>query len=126
MTPYRVSVVPEVLLSQEVPLSDEVRMVPDTPPVTKSPFPYVTSQSLSDAPEVLLSQVVPSEEVRMVPKTPTVTNNPVVVELSVLVVLDVLLDEVQDMEMKLKRNIERMMSRCFTWVPIGSLGEPEI
>ena len=137
MTPYRVSVVPEVLLSQEVPLSDEVRMVPDTPPVTKSPFPYVTSQSLSDAPEVLLSQVVPSEEVRMVPKTPTVTNNPVevvvlsvvvlsVVVLSVLVVLDVLLDEVQDMEMKLKRNMETMMSRCFTWFPISGLGEPNI
>ena len=35
----------------------------------------------------------------MVPDSPTVTNNPVVVELSVLVVLDVLLDEVQDMEM---------------------------
>jgi len=123
VTPYRVSVVPEVLLSQEVPLSDEVRMVPDTPPVTKSPFPYVTSQSLSDAPEVLLSQVVPSEEVRMVPKTPTVTNNPVevvvlsVVVLSVLVVLDELLDEEQDMEMKLKRRRERMMSICFTWFP---------
>ena len=101
-------------------------MVPDTPPVTKSPFPYVTSQSLSDAPEVLLSQVVPSEEVRMVPNTPTVTNNPVVVELSVFVVLDELLDEVQDMEMKLKRNMETMMSRCFTWFPISGLGEPNI
>ena len=62
----------------------------------------------------------------MVPDSPTVTNNPVVVELSVLVVLDVLLDEVQDMEMKLKRNIERMMSRCFTKFPISSLGEPNI
>ena len=58
--------------------------------------------------------MVPSEEVRMVPDSPTVTNNPVVVELSVLVVLEELLDEVQDMEMKLKRNIEKMMSRCFT------------
>ena len=38
----------------------------------------------------------------MVPNTPTVTNNPVV-ELSVFVVLDELLDEVQDMEMKLKK-----------------------
>jgi len=63
----------------------------------------------------------------MVPKTPTVTNNPVeVVVLSVLVVLDELLDEVQDMEMKLIRNRERMMSRCFTWFPIGGLGEPNI
>ena len=64
----------------------------------------------------------------MVPDSPTVTNNPVVVELSVfvvlvelsvLVVLDVLLDEEQDMEMKLKRNTEEMMSRCFTWFPIS-------
>ena len=39
--------------------------------------------------------------------------------LSVLVVLDELLDEVQDMEMKLKRNTEKIMSICFTWVPIG-------
>ena len=69
---------------------------------------------MSDVSEVLLSQEVPSEEVRMVPESPTVTNNPVVVELSVFVVLDELLDEVQDMEMKLKRNIEKMMSICLT------------
>ena len=46
--------------------------------------------------------------------------------LSVLVVLDELLDEVQDMEMKLKRNTEKIMSRCFTWFPISVLGEPNI
>ena len=61
----------------------------------------------------------------MVPDSPTVTNNPVVVELSVLVVLDELLDEVQDMEMKLKRRKERI-SRCFTWFLISGLGEPNI
>ena len=91
-----------------------------------------------DDSEVLLSQVVPSVEVRMVPESPTVTNNPVevvvlsvvvlsvvvlsvvvlsVVVLSVLVVLDELLDEEQDMEMKLKRNTEKMISMCFTWFP---------
>jgi len=59
----------------------------------------------------------------MVPSQPTVTNDTVV--LSVLVVLDELLD-LQDMEMKLKRNIEKMMSRCFTWFPIGGLVEPNI
>ncbi len=62
----------------------------------------------------------------MVPVAPTVTNNPVVVELSVLAVLDELLDEEQDMEMKLKRNKEMRMSECFTWFPISGLGEPEI
>ena len=73
--------------------------------------------------------MVPSGEVRMVPESPTVTNNPVevvvlsVVVLSVLVVLDVLLDKEQDMEMKLKRRREmRMSSRCFTWFPISGLG----
>ena len=58
----------------------------------------------------------------MVPDSPTVTNNPVVVELSVFVVLDELLDEVQDMEMKLKRNRERMMSICLTGFPFSELG----
>ena len=72
-----------------------------------------------DIPEVLEVHEIPSEEVRMVPSQPTVTNNQVVVELSVLVVLDELLDEVQDMEMKLKRNTEKIMSRCFTWFTIG-------
>ena len=72
-----------------------------------------------DIPEVLEVHEIPSEEVRMVPSQPTVTNKPVVVVLSVLVVLDELLDEVQDMEMILKRNTEKIMSICFTWFPIG-------
>jgi len=46
--------------------------------------------------------------------------------LSVFVVLDELLDEVQDMEMKLKRNREMMMSICLTWLPISGLVEPNI
>jgi len=78
----------------------------------------VTPLSLFDVPEVLEVQVVASEEVRMVPFQPTVTNDTVV--LSVLVVLDVLL--LQEMMVKLKRNNEKMMSRCFTWFPIGVLG----
>ena len=53
----------------------------------------------------------------MVPEPPTPTNT--IVALSVLAVLDELLDEEQDMEMKLKRNRERMMSICLTWFPIG-------
>ena len=60
----------------------------------------------------------------MVPEVPTPTNT--IVELSVLVVLDELLDEVQDMEMKLKRNMEKMMSICLTRFPISGLGEPNI
>ena len=59
----------------------------------------------------------------MVPESPNVTNNPVVVELSVLVVLSLLL---QEMKEKLKRSKERMMSRCFNWFPISGLGEPKL
>jgi hypothetical protein len=43
-----------------------------------------------------------------------------------VVVLSVLLDEEQDMEMKLKRNIEKMMSICLIEFPIGGLGEHNI
>jgi len=82
----------------------------------------VTPEKWFEVPEVLKVQEVPlSDEVTMVPEPPTVTTD--TVELSVLVVLDELLDEVQDMEMKLKRRRERMvMSRCFTWFPFSELG----
>ena len=32
----------------------------------------------------------------------------------------------QEMMVKLKRNMETMKSICLTWFPIGSLGEPNI
>ena len=32
----------------------------------------------------------------------------------------------QEMMVKLKRNMEEMMSICLTWFPIGGLGEPNI
>ena len=32
----------------------------------------------------------------------------------------------QEMTVRLKRNIEKMMSRCFTWFPISGFGEPNI
>jgi len=77
-------------------------------------------------PEVLLVQEVPSGEVMMVPEFPTPTNNTleVVVELSVVVVVDLLL--LQEMMVKLKRSMETMMSICLTWFPISGLGEPNI
>ena len=59
--------------------------------------------------------MVPSEEVRIVPDSPTVTNNPVevVVEPSSLLL--------QEMIVRLKRNMEKIMSICFTWFPISVL-----
>ena len=50
---------------------------------------------------------------------------------SVEVVLSVLFEPsslllLQEMMVKLKRNMERMMSNCLTWFPIGVLGELNI
>ena len=50
---------------------------------------------------------------------------------SVVVVLSVLLEPsslllLQEMKVKLKRMMERMMRVCFTWFPISGLGEPNI
>ena len=116
---------PDSLEVHEIP-SDEVRIVPESPLITKSPFVYLTVLKLSDDPEVLEVHVVPSEEVRIVPLSPTPTNSPleVVVVLSVGVILSSLL--LQEMTVKLKRNIEKMMSICLTWFPICGLGEPNI
>jgi len=74
VTPLRYFDVPEVLLVQEVP-SGEVRMVPELPSVTKSPFPEVTPLRYSHFPEVLLVHEIPSEEVRIVPEFPTDTKD---------------------------------------------------
>ena len=52
MTPIRLFDVPDFLSVQMVPL-DEVRMVPPSPTVTKSPFPKVTPGRPFDVPEVL-------------------------------------------------------------------------
>ena len=110
-------VVPDVLAVQEVP-SVEVRRVPDPPPVTKSPFPYVTLLRLFVVPEVLEVQVVPlSDEVSMVPELPTATNETlevVVVVLSVVVVLlSSLLFLAQEMTVRLKRDMKIMYKTFF-------------
>ena len=73
-------------------------------------------------PEVLLVQEVPSGEVMMVPEFPTPTN---IVELSVVVVVDLLL--LQEMTVRLKRKRERIIGICLTWFPnCLVLGEPNI
>ena len=109
-------VVPDVLAVQEVP-SVEVRRVPDPPPVTKSPFPYVTLLRLFVVPEVLEVQVVPlSDEVSMVPELPTATNETlevVVVVLSVVVLLSSLLFLAQEMTVRLKRDMKIMYKTLF-------------
>ena len=73
MTPHRVFVVPEVLLSHVVP-SEEVRMVPETPTATNVLFANPTPYREFDVPEILDVQDSPSDEVRIVPEMPTTTN----------------------------------------------------
>ena len=50
---------------------------------------------------------------------------------SVVVVLSVLFEPsslllLQEMMVKLKRNMDKMMSTCLTWFPISGLGKPNI
>ena len=72
MTLLRLFDVPEVLEVQEVP-SDDVRIVPDLPTITKVLFAFWTLQRLFDVPDVLSVQVVPSDEVKIVPESPEIT-----------------------------------------------------
>ena len=44
----------------------------------------------------------------------------------VSVLFEPLLLLLQEMIVRLKRNRERKMSKCFTWFPISGLGEPNI
>ena len=105
-------VVPDVLAVQDVP-SVEVRRVPDPPPVTKSPFPYVTLLRLFVVPEVLEFQEVPSGEVRMVPELPTATYNGLEV---VVVLLSSLLFLAQEMTVRLKRDMRIMYKTLFIFL----------
>jgi hypothetical protein len=67
----------------------------------------------------------------MVPEEPTVTNTPepeevLVVSSSVVVEEPPSLLLLQEYMVRLKRDRERIMSRCFTWFPISGLGKPKL
>ena len=66
--------------------------------------------------------MVPSEEVRIVPLSPTATNNSLEEVVLSVVVLSVLFEPssllLQEMIVRLIRNVEKMISNCFTWFPI--------
>ena len=86
--------VPDVLEVHEVPLSDEVRMVPESPTTKKVPQVYLpVDQNFSSfwenyysvnvipfkdsfVPEVLVVQVVPLDEVNILPFKVTATKIP--------------------------------------------------
>ena len=128
MTPKRWFSVPEDLLSQVLPLSEEVRIIPESPTVTMVLFPYATPLSMFVGPEVLEVHVVPSDEVNIVPSSPTETYNLVeVVVVSVVVVvvpeeLELLDDSslsLQEKIVRLKRKRERIMSIDLIGFQIG-------
>ena len=71
----------------------------------------------------------------MFPEAPTATNFPPEDEEDVVVVLSVVVEVVEEtlsllllheMAVRIKRNMEKMMSISFIWFPIGVLGEPKI
>ena len=45
---------------------------------------------------------------------------------AVVSLVDSSLSSLQEMMLRLKRNMEKMMSICLTWFPIIGLGEPNI
>ena len=63
---------PDVLEVQEVP-SEEEKIIPSLPTVTKLLFPYMIPVSRTEVPDVLEVHEVPSDEVRMVPDDPVAT-----------------------------------------------------
>ena len=61
-----------------------------------------------------------------------VSSSVVVVSSSVVVVLSLVVDApsslllLQEMIVRLKRNMEKMMSKCLTWFSINGLGKPKL
>ena len=129
-TSWRIVAVGEVALSKVVPLSVDLTIFPELTTATKVLFPNPTPLILPSVGEMALSQVVPlSVDLTMFPELPANTNTLEPEE--VLVVSSVVVDAVeeppsllrpQEMTVRPKRNIEKMMSICFTWFPIGGLG----
>ena len=94
----------------------------------------IVSEKVTETFDVIETEVSPSEG-ELDETIGGVVSVVVVVSLSevvVVVVLSLVVDApsslllLQEMTVKLKRNMERMMSRCFNWFPISGLGEPKL
>ena len=90
----------------------------------------IVSEKVTETFDVIETEVSPSEG--ELDETVGGVVSVVVVVLSVVVVvLSVLFEPsslllLQEMIVRLKRNMEKMMSICLTWFPISGLGEPNI
>ena len=83
----------------------------------------IVSEKVTETVDVIETEVSPSEG--ELDETVGGVVSEVVVVLSVLFEPSSLL-LLQEMTVKLKRNMETMMSICLTWFPISGLGEPNI
>ena len=94
----------------------------------------IVSEKVTETFDVIETEVSPSEgeldvTVGGVVSVVVVVSLSVVVSSVVVVVLSVLFEPsslLQEMIVRLKRNMEEMMSICLTWFPISVLGEPNI
>ena len=94
----------------------------------------IVSEKVTETFDVIETEVSPSEG-ELDDTVGGVVSVVVVVSLSevvVVVVLSPVVDALssllllQEMMVRLKRNMEKMMSICLTWFPINGLGEPNI
>ena len=134
----------EVALSQDEPLSVDLTMFPEAPTATNIPEPEEEEEEeelseededeLSVVVEVLSEVVLASSEVVVEDELSSEesSESESVVVVSLVVVILSLVSSLkkgsspQEMIVRLKRNMERMRSECFTWFPISGLGAPEI
>ena len=97
----------------------------------------IVSEKVTETFDVIETEVSPSEgeldeTVGGVVSVVVVVSLSVVVSSSVVVVLSLVVDAplslllLHEIMVKLKRNMEKMMSICLTRFPIGGLGEPNI
>ena len=91
----------------------------------------IVSEKVTETVDVIETEVSPSEG-ELDDTVGGVVSVVVVVVSSVLVVLSVVVEEpsslllLQEMMVKLKRNMETMMSICLTCFPISGVGKPNI
>ena len=91
----------------------------------------IVSEKVTETFDVIETEVSPSEG-ELDETVGGVVSVVVVVSSSVVVVLSLVVDApsslllLQEMIVRLKRNMEKMMSICLTWFPKSSLGEPNI
>ena len=126
-------------MSKDEPLSVDLTMLAKpplgaAPTATKTPEPDddEEEEELSEEDEDELSVVVEVLSELVLSSSEESSESESVVVVSLVVVILSLVSSLkkgsspQEMMVRLKRNMERMMSECFTWFPISGLGEPNI